>query len=158
VISCRVETLIAARPEICFDAARDLDLHAKSMAHTGERAVAGRTSGLIELGEEVTWRARHFGVTQHLTSRITAFDRPRYFQDAMQRGAFRSFVHDHFFEPRAAGTLMIDAFTFAAPLGILGILAERLVLRRYMTRLLTARAEVIKAFAESDADSHDAQR
>jgi len=83
--------------ERCFDAARDLDLHLRSLAHTNERAVAGRTSGLIELGEEVTWRARHFGITQHFTSKITAFDRPRYFQDAMQRGAFRSFVHDHFF-------------------------------------------------------------
>ena len=40
----------------------------------GQVAVGGRTSGLIGLGEEVTWRARHFGVTQHLTSKITAFD------------------------------------------------------------------------------------
>src|SRR5256885_2925999 len=92
-----IETLIRAAPERCFDAARDLDLHMKSVAHTGERAVAGRLSGLIELGEEVTWRARHFGVTQHFTSRLTAFDRPSHFQDAMQRGAFKSFVHDHTF-------------------------------------------------------------
>jgi len=145
----RIETLIAAPPERCFDAARDLDLHLRSMAHTGERAVAGRTSGLIGLGEEVTWRARHFFVTQDFTSKITAFDRPRHFQDAMQRGAFRSFVHDHTFEARGGGTLMADVLAFAAPLGILGWIAERLVLRRYLTRLLEARAKIIKEAAES---------
>jgi ligand-binding SRPBCC domain-containing protein len=139
----RVETWIAAPAERCFDAARDLDLHVKTVAHTNERAVAGRTSGLIELGEEVTWRARHFGIVQHFTSRITAFDRPRYFQDAMQRGAFRSFVHDHYFEPEGARTKMIDVLAFSAPLGILGRIAEKLFLRRYLTRLLATRGQVI---------------
>jgi ligand-binding SRPBCC domain-containing protein len=143
-----IETWIAAPPERCFDAARDLDLHVKSVAHTDERAVGGRTSGLIELGEEVTWRARHFGVTQHFTSRITAFDRPRHFQDAMQRGAFKSFVHDHYFETDGARTKMIDALTFAAPLGILGRIAEAVVLRRYLERLLTMRAKTIKEACE----------
>ena len=144
----RIEISIAAPIERCFDAARDLDLHVKSMAHTNEQPVGGRTSGLIELGEEVTWRARHFGIVQHFTSRITAFDRPRYFQDAMQRGAFRSFVHDHYFEAEGDRTKMSEVLVFSAPLGILGRIAEKLVLRRYLTRLLTGRAKVIQEFAE----------
>ena len=147
----RIETWIAAPAERCFDAARDLDLHVKSVGNTNERAVAGRTSGLIELGEEVTWRARHFGVVQHFTSRIMAFDRPRYFQDAMQRGAFRSFVHDHFFEAEGDRTKMIDVLEFSAPFPLLGRFAEKLFLRRYMTRLLTSRANVIKQALESGA-------
>lgn len=134
--------------ERCFDAARDLDLHLKSLAHTNERAVGGRTSGLIELGEEVTWRARHFGITQHFTSKITAFDRPRYFQDAMQRGAFRSFVHDHFFTIDDDITTMTDVLVFSAPFGPLGVIAETLVLRRYLERLLAARAAVIREAVE----------
>lgn len=146
-----VEILIDASPERCFDAARDLDLHVRSLAHTNEVAVAGRTNGLIELGEEVTWRGRHLGVTQHFTSRITAFDRPRYFQDAMQRGAFKSFVHDHYFAAAGAQTKMTDVLVFAAPLGILGRIAEKLVLRRYLHRLLMDRATVIKKAAESSA-------
>ncbi len=140
--------LVNASPERCFDASRDLDLHMKSVAHTGERAVAGRLSGLIELGEEVTWRARHFGVTQHFTSRITAFDRPRYFRDEMQRGAFRSFVHDHYFERAGDRTNMIDVLVFSAPLGVLGRIAEKLVLRRYLEGLLHMRAMTIKEAAE----------
>jgi ligand-binding SRPBCC domain-containing protein len=135
--------------ETCFDAARDLDLHMKSVQHTDERAVAGRTSGLISAGEEVTWRARHFGITQHFTSRITAFDRPRYFQDTMQRGAFKSFVHDHFFESDQGKTKMTEALRFSAPLGLLGRIAEKLVLRRHLKRLLELRVAAIRDAVEA---------
>ena len=78
----RIETWINAPLDRCFDAARDLDLHMKSVSHTGERAVRGRTSGLIEAGEEVTWQARHFGIAQEFTSRITTFQRGNFGQPA----------------------------------------------------------------------------
>lgn len=136
----------------CFDAARDLDLHTRSLAHTNEVAVAGRLSGLIGMGEEVTWRGRHFGITQHFTSRITAFESPSYFQDTMQRGAFRSFVHDHRFVEADGGTLMTDVLDFTAPFGLLGRIAERAVLRRYLHRLLETRALVIKDACERASD------
>src|SRR5258708_30384150 len=98
-------TSVRAKPGRCFDASRDLDLHLESMGHTGERAVGGKTSGLIDLGEEVTWEGRHFGIRQRFTSKITAYARPRYFQDSIVKGAFHSFVHDHYFESRPDGTL-----------------------------------------------------
>ena len=42
------------------------------MAQSREKAVAGVTSGLISLGEEVTWRAWHFGLPLRMISRIWA--------------------------------------------------------------------------------------
>jgi len=144
-----VTTLIHASAERCFDAARDLDLHVASMSGTEERAVGGRTSGLIELGEHVTWEARHFGIRQRLTSEITLFDRPRHFQDSMTKGAFRSFVHDHFFEPVPRGTLMLDVLVFRSPLGVLGAVVDHLVMARYLMRLLSRRALVLKTAIES---------
>jgi len=143
-----VETRIAASPQRCFDAARDIDLHVESLAHTGERAIAGKTSGLIGLGEEVTWRGRHFGIVQRFTSKITALDAPYFFQDTMQRGAFRSFVHDHYFLAEGDATLMRDVLAFSAPLGLLGRMVERLALREYLRRLLVGRAEVIRRAVE----------
>ena len=145
-----VETSIYASPQQCFDAARDLDLHMKSVASTKETAVAGRTSGLIEFGEEVTWRARHFGVMQYFTSKIIVFDPPRYFQDAMQRGAFKSFVHDHYFEACEDGTRMTDVLAFRSPFGVVGAIVDRLVMTRYLTRLLTKRNDTVKAALERD--------
>ena len=50
-------TEINAPIEICFDLSRSIDLHKHSMEHTGEEAIAGRTSGLIEDGEFVAWQA-----------------------------------------------------------------------------------------------------
>jgi ligand-binding SRPBCC domain-containing protein len=141
-------TAIRATTERCFDASRDLDLHLQSMGHTGERAVGGKTSGLIELGEQVTWEARHFGIRQRFTSRITAFDRPRSFQDSMIKGAFHSFVHDHYFEPCAEGTIMKDVLTFRSPLGPIGAVVDRLIMTRYLTRMLTLRNEVLKRSLE----------
>lgn len=146
-----VRTEIAAPIERCFDLARSVDFHKHSMSSTGERAVAGVTSGLIGAGQEVTWEARHLGVRQRLTSRIVEFDRPRMFVDEQVRGAFASLRHAHRFEVAGEGrTIVTDDFTFRAPLGVLGRLAEMLFLTRYMRRFLEAHAARLKATLESD--------
>jgi ligand-binding SRPBCC domain-containing protein len=142
---------VAAPPERCFDLARSIELHTRSTGASQERAVGGQTTGLLGAGAEVTWRARHFGVWQALTSRITAFDRPRYFRDSMVRGAFKRFDHDHYFTPDGDGTHMRDVFDFTAPLGPLGWVAERLFLTRYMRGFLEARNRELKRVAESAA-------
>ena len=144
----RLETLIRAPAELCFDLSRDIDVHLASTGGTGERAVAGVTSGLIGPGETVTWEATHFFVRQRLTSKITAFDRPRMFVDEMQRGAFRRWHHTHLFEVRDGATLMVDKVEYASPLGLLGKLADALVLEKYMTRLLAERNAYIRKLAE----------
>jgi ligand-binding SRPBCC domain-containing protein len=133
-----------------FDLARSIDVHQESMAHTNERAVAGVTSGLMSLGDEVTWEARHFGVKQRLTARITTFERPIRFQDIMIKGVFKQMIHDHEFNAQSSGTLMIDRFDFESPFGIIGWLIDRIVLRNYMCRLLSRRNEALKTLAESD--------
>ena len=144
-------TIIEAPLERCFDLSRSIEVHLLGTEQTGEQAVGGVTSGLIGMGEFVRWKARHLGVTQHLASRITAFDRPAYFQDTMIAGAFRSMQHDHLFRARSSTrTEMRDRFVFAAPLPVLGLIAERLVLRRYMRDLLVHRNEILKRVAESD--------
>jgi ligand-binding SRPBCC domain-containing protein len=143
-------TRIDAPIERCFDLARSIDLHMASTDWTGERAVAGVTSGLIGPGQEVTWNGRHFGVLISHTSRITAYDRPKHFQDCMVRGRFLRFCHNHFFEVREGLTLMTDVMEFEAPLGVLGLVAERLVLKRHMLGLLRRRNQHIQAVAESD--------
>lgn len=142
-------TIIDAPPRRVFDLARSIDLHTTSMATHRETAVGGVTTGLIGLGESVTWRARHFFVTFRATSKITVFDPPRHFRDEMVRGPFARFTHDHYFEPTERGTLMCDLFDYESPLGFLGALADALILRRHMVYLLQERNEVVKRVAES---------
>ena len=146
-------TVIRAPLERVFDLARSVEVHLAGNLHCGEQAVAsgGITSGLVGLGEAVTWRAKHFGVWHQLTSRVKKMDRPTFFQDVQIRGIFREMRHDHFFRSIApAETEMRDVFTFAAPLPILGRLAEPLFLQRYMRKLLDERNAAIQQIAESD--------
>lgn len=148
----QLTTLINAPIERCFDLARDIDFHQRSVAHTDERAISGTTSGLIALGETVTWEATHFGVRQRLTVKITAYERPHAFVDEMTRGAFARFTHRHEFLTVADGTLMRDDFDYASPLGPLGKIADWLFLERYMRRLLLTRNRELKRVAEEQTE------
>ena len=145
----RLETYIEAPMERCFDLSLSIDLHRRSTAQTHERPIAGVTTGVMKLNDTVTWEAVHFGIKQHLTSKITAYERPHYFIDEMVRGIFQEMKHIHEFVPQPPGTLMIDLFTFRAPLGLIGRLAETLVLTRYMTGLLLTRNSYLKQVAEA---------
>lgn len=152
----RLETFIRAPVELCFDLARDVGVHMASTAQTKERAVGGVTSGLMGLNDEVTWEARHLGMRQRLTSRITALERPRMFVDEMQRGAFKRLRHLHRFEPAEGGTRMIDEMTYTSPLGFLGRLMDALFLERYMRRFLIKHNQYIKRVAEEKAGRAEA--
>ena len=145
----QLSTFIKAPIEKCFDLSRSIDLHIESTKDTNERAIAGRTSGLIEQGEFVTWEATHFFIRQRLSTRIVEMRRPDYFKDVMTQGAFRSMEHEHIFESNGDHTLMTDIFRYEVPYGIAGKIFDYFILKRYMTNLLLTRNEVIKNAAES---------
>jgi ligand-binding SRPBCC domain-containing protein len=145
-----LRTTINAPIEIVFNLARSIDLHVLSLEHTNEKAVSGRMTGLVEQGETVTWRAKHLGITQELTSLITDVEPHCYFADELVKGAFQHFKHEHFFEKLEDGsTLMKDNFDYTSPLGILGNLADFFFLEKYMTRLLEQRNLTLKQVAEN---------
>jgi len=144
-----LQTKIRSSPEICFDLSASIELHQISTHRTKERAIAGKTSGIIHLGETVTWEAIHFGIKQRLTSVITQYNRPLHFRDEQVKGAFKSFKHDHFFEQQGEFVIVTDRFDFESPLGIFGKLFNALVLTNYLKRFLLERNAVIKEYAES---------
>jgi ligand-binding SRPBCC domain-containing protein len=133
------EEMIDAPLEVVFDLSLDVDAHQASMARSKERAIGGVTGGRIGLGEEVTWRAWHFGIPFTMTSRITELDRPRRFVDEQARGPFLSFRHEHLFARRDNRTAMTDRVQFKAPVGVIGFAVERVLLEWYLRRLIAAR-------------------
>jgi ligand-binding SRPBCC domain-containing protein len=143
-------TFIAAPIERVFDLSRSIELHKKSMAHTGEQAVAGTTMGLINLEETVTWKAKHLFKTRVLKTRVTAMEKPISFTDEMVEGDFKQMKHEHHFKQIDNGTLAIDIFTFEAPYGALGKMVNTFYLRNYMEKLLEQRNRTIREYAESD--------
>lgn len=143
-------TKIEAPRERCFELARSIDLHKISTEHTSEEAIAGITSGLIGLNESVTWKAKHLGITQSLKVRITEFNKPNFFVDEMENGAFKRFRHEHHFEVDGNGTSMIDYFDYDSPFGFIGKVVNFIFLNKYMNKFLTKRNSIIKRYAETD--------
>ncbi len=146
----RLEMFVRAPRERCFDLSRSVEAHVDSASGTGERAVGGVTRGLLGPGDEVTWAARHFGLPFRLTSRMTGFERPRWFRDSMVRGPFARFDHDHYFDRAEGGTLVRDVFDYASPLGPLGRLADFVAVERHMRAFLAERNERLRELAESE--------
>jgi len=142
-------TFVAAPIERVFDLSRSIDLHKKSMTHKQEYPVAGTTTGLIDLHESVTWKAKHLMKTRVLQVEVTAMARPFSFTDEMKKGDFKSMKHEHHFKSIENGTLMIDIFSFESPYGGLGKLVNTVYLTRYMQSLLEQRNNMIKDYAES---------
>ena len=75
-------------PAEAFDLSLSVAAHLASMTRSRERAIGGITSDFLGLGDEITWRAWHFGVPWRLTSRITAFDRPTGSSTSKSAGRF----------------------------------------------------------------------
>ncbi len=144
----KLKTLILADIETCFNLSRDLDLHQLSTAQTNEKAIGGKTTGLIGLHEEVEWRAKHFGIYMKLRTRITAFDFPNTFTDEMVKGPLRKMKHRHIFVQKQDTTQVTDLFYFESPFGIAGRLVNYFFLRAYMEKLLITRNNFIKQQAE----------
>jgi hypothetical protein len=146
-------TFIGAPIDRVFDLSRSVEVHLLANVHDNEQALAigGVTAGLVGLGQRVTWRAKHFGFWHNLTNEVTAMEPPAYFQVAMVKGIFRFMQAGHRLRSLPSGvTELKDIFVMAAPLPILGPIAEGLFLRRYMMKLNRERNAVIKQLAESD--------
>ncbi len=145
-------TQIKAPKNVVFDVSRNIDIHLQSAHHTQEKAIAGRTSGLIEFNETVTWRGKHFGIYLTHKSRMTAMDLYDYFVDEMEEGHFKSFKHKHSFTEKNGVTEMVDFLQYETPYGIFGKLFDRFFLENHLRNFLLERNRVLKARAEKTVD------
>ena len=137
-------TEIAAPVADCFTLSLSVDAHTSSMGRSGERVVAGVRSGVMTLGDSVTWQARHFGLPFRMTSAITEHESPVRFVDEQTRGPFAQWWHEHRFVEQGSRTLMTDVVRYRSPAGPLGALVDRMVLQRYMSRILAERNAWLK--------------
>lgn len=145
-----LEMLVHAPSSDCCALALNIQAHLDSTKQTGERVLAGPASGQLQLGDVVTWEARHFGVRQQLTVKITAASPPHHFRDELVRGAFKTLRHDHYFEAVDGGTRVRDVFEFSSSFGLVGRWVDALLLRRYLTTFLQTRNAALKRRLEQN--------
>ncbi|MGE5108919.1 MAG: SRPBCC family protein [Sphingobacteriales bacterium] len=142
-------TLVHAPAETVFNLSRHIAMHKKTMEHTGERAIAGVTTGLINLNETVTWEGKHLFKKRRFTSKITEMKPFDNFTDEMVLGDFKSFKHQHHFKQIENGTIIIDILDYETPYGIIGQLFNSLYMHSYLEALIKKRNDMIKEYAES---------
>jgi ligand-binding SRPBCC domain-containing protein len=144
----QLTTKIKAPIQTVFDVSRNIDIHQQSASKSNEVAIAGVTSGLINLNQTVTWRGKHFGFYLTHKSRITVMDLYNYFVDEMEEGKFKTFKHQHFFEEINDITTMTDVLQYETPFGVFGKLFDVLFLKKHLTQFLLERNKILKAVAE----------
>lgn len=147
----KVTTTINTPIEIVFNNCRNIDIHQYSASKTNEKAIEGRTSGLINKGETVTWKGKHFGIYLKHQSIITEMDFPNYFIDEQLKGHFKSFKHQHFFIKKENLTIMTDILEYKTPFGFFGKLFNRLLLKNHLTKFIQNRNKIIKQITEKDS-------
>ncbi len=74
---------IQAPVVVCFDLARNVNIHTITTAKTMEKAVDGVMQGLLEEGDTVTWEAIHLGIKQKLTAKVIHMKKPTVFVEIM---------------------------------------------------------------------------
>jgi ligand-binding SRPBCC domain-containing protein len=141
-------TKIKASQKTVFDASRNIDIHQQSASKSNEKAIAGITSGLINLNETVTWRGKHFGFYFTHKSKITAMTFNDYFVDEMEHGKFKTFKHEHFFEEEDDITNMTDHLQYETPYGIFGKLFDAFFLKKHLIQFLLERNKILKEISE----------
>jgi hypothetical protein len=99
----------------------------------------------IEGGTILEYGLRVHGVPLRWRSLISRWNPPSGFVDEQLSGPYRTWVHEHVFEPVEGGTLMCDTVRYELPLGALGRLVERFWVRRDLARIFDYRAEKIAA-------------
>jgi ligand-binding SRPBCC domain-containing protein len=145
----KVTTTINAPIEMVFNNCRNIDIHQYSASKTNEKAIAGRTSGLINKGETVTWKGKHFGIYIQHQSIISEMDFPNYFVDEQLKGHFKSFKHQHFFIQKENLTIMTDILEYETPFSFIGKLFDKLLLENHLTNFIIYRNAILKQLSEN---------
>ena len=142
---------VMAPIERCFLLSTSVEIVALTI---GMKPVRGKTSGLVVGGDRLVWRGWKFGLPQRHETLITQYSRPKFFQDAMASGRFKTFQHDHEFTEIGGQVLLKDTVRFSLPLGVLGRLVGKYVMIPHIRGLMQRRFALLKRMAESDEWQH----
>ncbi|SHG45332.1 Ligand-binding SRPBCC domain-containing protein [Flavobacterium micromati] len=143
----KVKTKITAPLQTVFNISCDIDVHQKSVSPTKKIAIAGVTSGLINLNETVTWHGKHFGLYLTHKSIISKMETPSHFVDEILECRFKIFKHTHTCLRKNDITIMIDKLEYGTPFGLLGKLLDVVTLKKYLTNFIAERNHFIKQIA-----------
>ncbi|OAI53185.1 hypothetical protein AYO47_05430 [Planctomyces sp. SCGC AG-212-M04] len=79
---------------------------------------------VVNTGSLIAFKVQAYGVVQHIEHQITAVERPRLIVEEQIKGPMKAWRHEHQFEAKDDGVMMIDRVVFQPPGGMLGFLVK----------------------------------
>jgi ligand-binding SRPBCC domain-containing protein len=103
------------------------------------------TPGPIEVreGTLLDYRLRIHGIPVRWRTLIETWEPPSRFVDRQLKGPYKLWLHSHTFVPRDGGTVVGDVVRYSLPLGPVGELVHRAVVRRDLERIFAYRHEAL---------------
>jgi ligand-binding SRPBCC domain-containing protein len=125
--------------------------NAAAIAPRGQRVVRVEGRFPVREGDEVRLvvRQRPLPVAQRWRVRIARVEPPSLLVDELLEGPFARFRHEHRVDDLGAGrSRLTDRIDYELPFGPLGRLADRLLVRRLLTRAFAERQAATRALLE----------
>ncbi|MFN8309867.1 MAG: SRPBCC family protein [Chitinophagales bacterium] len=112
--------------------------------YMGFEVTGNSGSGKMYPGMIITYIVRPlFGIPLKWMTEITHVADRQYFVDEQRMGPYTLWHHEHKVEAIAGGVLMTDMVTYIPPFGILGALANRLLIRKKLQQIFEFRTQAI---------------
>lgn len=97
----------------------------------------------VKQGTVIRYVIRWFGLPMRWKSLIARHESKVMFADEMLEGPYRSWYHTHSFREVDGGVSMMDRVEYEMPLGWLGRIAHRMIVRRQLNAIFDYRASEI---------------
>jgi ligand-binding SRPBCC domain-containing protein len=111
------------------------------------------TPSPIEMGPGtlIQYRIRWRFISLRWLTEITEWEPPTRFVDIQRQGPYKLWHHTHTFEPERNGTRITDTVDYALPLGILGVAAHAVSVRRDLAAIFDYREQHVAEIFAADA-------
>ena len=84
-----------------------------------------------------------FGIQTTWVTEITHLSENAYFVDEQRVGPYRIWHHQHILEPVNKGTLMTDIVSYKPPFGVLGTIANKIIIKRKLKEIFEYRTRAL---------------
>jgi ligand-binding SRPBCC domain-containing protein len=91
------------------------------------------------------------GIRTTWVTEITHVADKRYFVDEQRVGPYKMWHHQHFLEATPEGTLMSDIVSYQPPFGVIGMMANQLIIKKKLDEIFSYRAKVLNELFEASS-------
>jgi ligand-binding SRPBCC domain-containing protein len=106
-------------------------------------------------GALIDYTIKLFCFPMHWRTVISTYEPPFRFVDQQLKGPYTFWHHTHTFAEREGGTLMTDEVRYVLPYGLLGRIAQKLLVKRQLDHIFDFRTQVMQKIFEGGKSSPD---